>query len=166
MGAVKNTTAENHTFSPAGAGEGGKCAFDTERANMTLIVVRTDIPLAQQMVQACHASALAGTTFSGWQEDTRMALLAAKDETALIAAGLRLHQLGISFCEFSEPDHGIGFSALASAPIAWKKARKALPSLPLWGQHPQANIPQAQPQEILHNAQSNGEITMGREMVY
>lgn len=110
----------------------GKQAFDKDQALMSLVIVRTDIPLARQMVQACHASSMAGHHFDGWKDDTRMALLAADDEQTLMKACMRLERLGISYHLFHEPDHAIGHSALASAPIAWKQARKALPGLPLW----------------------------------
>ena len=110
----------------------GKQAFDKDQALMSLVLIRTDLPLERQMVQACHAASMAGHRFPGWGEDTRMALLAASNEEDLMKACMRLEKLGIDFHIFHEPDHGIGYSALASAPIAWKQARKALPGSPLW----------------------------------
>jgi hypothetical protein len=110
----------------------GKQVFDKDQARMSLVLIRTDLPLERQMVQACHAASMAGHRFAGWGEDTRMALLAAGNEDDLMKACMRLERLGIEFHLFHEPDHDIGYSAMASAPIAWKLARKALPHLPLW----------------------------------
>jgi hypothetical protein len=110
----------------------GKQDFDRDQARMSLIVVRQDLTLPQQLVQACHASSMAGHHFPGWAQDTRMALLAAKDLNHLLEAVRRLRSLDIPFCDFFEPDHAIGFSALATAPLPWKQARKALPKYELW----------------------------------
>lgn len=112
----------------------GKQPFNKDEASMSLVIIRTDITLAQQMVQACHAASMAGHRFDGWKDDTRMALLAAKDLETLAGAADRLSKAGIDFHEFFEPDHDIGISALASAPIPWKKATRALRHLPLWNQ--------------------------------
>lgn len=110
----------------------GKLAFDKDQARMSLVLIRKDLPIERQMVQACHAASMAGHRFGGWEEDTRMALLAANDEADLMRACERLERMGIDFHLFHEPDHGIGHSALVSAPIAWKDARKALRAYPLW----------------------------------
>lgn len=113
----------------------GKLPFDKDQALMSLVVIRTDLPIERQMVQACHAASMAGHRFGGWQDDTRMALLAVNGPDELMRACDRLDRLGIDYHLFHEPDHGIGYSALACAPIAWKKARAALPRLPLWRAH-------------------------------
>ena len=110
----------------------GKLPFDQDQALMSLVIVRTDITMAQQMVQACHASSMAGAAFDGWSENTRMALLATDSEDAMIEVANKLKKHGIAFCDFFEPDHGLGLTAIACAPIPWGKARKALPHLPLW----------------------------------
>lgn len=116
-------------------GAPGKLAFDKDASKMSLVVIRTDLPIAQQIVQACHASSMAGHRFVGWKDDTRMALLAARDLETLASAADKLRGAGIDFHEFFEPDHGIGISALASAPIPWKVASRTLRNLPLWGKH-------------------------------
>lgn len=110
----------------------GKQTFDRDQARMSLIVVRQDLTLPQQMVQACHASSIAGHRFPGWTGETRMALLGADNLDHLLDAARRLKSLDIPFCDFFEPDHAIGLSALATAPIAWTQARKALPKYRLW----------------------------------
>lgn len=110
----------------------GKQPFDKDQARMSLIIIRTDLTHAQQMVQACHAASMAGYRFAGWDDETRMALLAARDLDQLAQAADRLRKAGIEFHEFFEPDHGIGISAIATAPIAWKQATRALRHLPLW----------------------------------
>lgn len=117
----------------APSGASGKQAFDPDQAQMCLVVVRTDLTLPQQMVQACHASSQAGGQLGSCGPELRMALLAVDSQVALIEAAARLERLGIRFSLFEEPDWGIGFSALASEPIPWRQARRALPRLPLWG---------------------------------
>ena len=113
----------------------GKQPFDKDQARMSLIIIRTDLTHAQQMVQACHAASMAGHRFTGWEEDTRMALLAARDLEQLANAADKLRAAGIDFHEFFEPDHDIGISAIATAPIPWKQATRALRHLPLWQAH-------------------------------
>lgn len=117
----------------------GKQSFDKDQARMSLVIIRTDLTHPQQMVQACHAASMAGHRFTGWGDDTRMALLAARDIEQLGETADRLRKLGLEFHEFFEPDHGIGISAIATAPVSWRQATRALRHLPLW-QGPQGDV--------------------------
>ena len=113
---------------PAGS---GKQPFDRASANYCYVIVRTDLPLEQQTVQAIHAAMAATATHGGLSADTRLALLAAKGLRELQDIAGRLERDGVEFSCFEEPDHGIGFSALATAPGPFAKFR-CLKRLPLW----------------------------------
>lgn len=82
------------------------------------VLVRTDMPLAQQLVQATHASAEAARLFyEAHHGISRAVLLRVKDSAALSRAQTRLTREGVLFTTFFEPDFGIGYSALATAPL-------------------------------------------------
>jgi len=109
----------------------GKAPFDKDTARTTYILVRTDLPLAQQAVQAIHAAMNATAAFGGLTDDTRLALLAIDDAASLAAWQQRLSARGIPYTTFWEPDHAIGESALATPPLD-RQQGKAFARLPLW----------------------------------
>ena len=109
----------------------GKQPFDRETAEYCHVLVRTDLSLPQQAVQAIHAAMAATAEHGGLRPDTRLALLAVPDQPSLLAWGQRLMAKGIAFSLFEEPDHGIGPSALATAPAPMAQ-RRCLQRLPLW----------------------------------
>lgn len=109
----------------------GKAPFDKEAARTSYILVRTDLPLAQQAVQAIHAAMSATAEFGGLEPDTRLALLAIEDAASLSAWQERLSGRGIPYTTFWEPDHAIGESALATPPLD-RRQGKAFARLPLW----------------------------------
>lgn len=99
-------------------------------APITYLLVRTDLSLAQQMVQACHAGMGAAARF-GEPEHNHLALLAVRDETELGDWAERLRDTGIAFHAFYEPDDATGWTALATQPLTRGQGR-ALRRLPLW----------------------------------
>ena len=109
----------------------GKVAFDKEAALYCHVLVRTDIPLAQQMVQAIHAAMNIAAEFGPPAAQCRLALLAVPDRAALCDWAHRLSCRGVPFSLFEEPDHGLGATALATAPAS-SKDRRLLGRLPLW----------------------------------
>lgn len=109
----------------------GKQPFDKDLAHYIYILVRRDLSLAQQTVQAIHAGIAANHRFGGLKSDTRLALLAVESQTDLKHWMGRLEEKGIEFEPFFEPDHDTGWSALATSPITSKKAR-CFSKLPLW----------------------------------
>lgn len=108
----------------------GKQPFDRATAPYAVVAVRTDLPPAQQTVQACHAAmkACAGGALA---EDTRLVLLGVPNRAALERLAERLAIEGARFALFEEPDHGIGASALATPPSVGP-VPSALRKLPLW----------------------------------
>lgn len=115
----------------APADEAGKQPFCREQAKYCYVLVRDDLTPEQQTVQAIHAAMAATAEHGGLTVDTRLALLSVKDQSQLLALAGKLEQQGARFSVFEEPDHGIGFSALATAP-GFHKDFKLLHKLPLW----------------------------------
>lgn len=77
------------------------------------IVVRTDLTIPQQAVQASHA-ALEASRDNHIPKDLHLILCAAKDEKALFKAFHRLSRSNIHFHLFYEPDFGNELTAIAS----------------------------------------------------
>lgn len=98
----------------------------------TYVLVREDIPLAQQMVQACHAALEAGFAFDAPAVTSSLIVLTVPNREALLAARERLERYGIRSELFFEPDWQMGYSALATEPIAERKKRFALSKYPLF----------------------------------
>lgn len=109
----------------------GKAPFDKAAARTSYVLVRADLSLAQQAVQAIHAAMNAAAKFGGLSEDTRLALLTVQDSHELIVWQQRLSGRGIPYTTFWEPDHAIGESALATPPLDARQG-KAFARLPLW----------------------------------
>lgn len=98
----------------------------------TYVLVRQDIPLEQQMVQACHAALEAGFAFDAPSVTSSLIVCTVPDLEALLAARERLDRYGIRSEMFFEPSWGMGYSALASEPIIERKKRFALNTYPLF----------------------------------
>jgi hypothetical protein len=97
----------------------------------TYILVRTDLSVEQQAVQACHAALEAGFLFQRPQDHPHLVLLQVTDERRLLAEQARLEVEGIQHAMFFEPDNATGYSALATAPLS-REAGRAFRKLPLW----------------------------------
>jgi hypothetical protein len=95
------------------------------------VLVRTDLPLAAQIVQASHACLEAGSRFPQPPTPSRLVVLAVDSEAALLAAVERGQTRGIHSYVFYEPDGVPGFTAACSEPISGR-ARRALNRYPLW----------------------------------
>lgn len=115
---------------PAAKGP-GKQPFDRGSALYCHVLVRTDLSLAQQAVQAIHAAMACVGEHGGLTPDTRLVLLGVSGHDELIRWARRLTSQRIAYSLFEEPDHGIGPSALATRPGLLTE-RKGLGRLPLW----------------------------------
>jgi hypothetical protein len=98
----------------------------------TYVLVREDIPLEQQMVQACHAALEAGHAFDAPPTTSSLIVCTVPDREALLAASERLVRYGIRSEMFFEPDWEMGFSALATEPLTERKKRFAMNIYPLF----------------------------------
>lgn len=97
------------------------------------VLVREDIPVAQQLVQASHAALEAGFRFQQPEKTASLIVLSVPDEAALKEAAARLAGHDIEHHMFFEPDFGpMGYSALATRPLVEKKDRHRMRKWPLY----------------------------------
>lgn len=88
--------------------------------------IRTDIPLAQQIVQAnhstLHAGLLAGQSGHSYEQTPSIVLLQISNEAKLLKAHTRITSTGITCVLFREPDFNLGylpgFTSFATIPVA------------------------------------------------
>lgn len=129
---LKNLSSLSSTSAgPAPAAGPGKQPFCRETARYCYVIIRSDLTLEQQMVQAIHAAMAATAQHGGLTDHTRLALLCARNQQHLLDLAGALDDREQPFSLFHEPDHGIGYSALATAP-GFHKDFKILHRLPLW----------------------------------
>lgn len=96
------------------------------------VLVRQDMPLHHQVVQAVHAAAEASRQHYRDEHGIASAIvLTVKDLAGLHDARAKLTNKGVSTELFYEPDFGIGDSALATEPLT-DSQRKLLRNWPLW----------------------------------
>jgi len=93
------------------------------------VLVRADLSARQQLVQSVHAAIQATTLFPS--REPWLVVCTVPDAGALGAAKLRLDAAGIDCSLFFEPDDDLGFTALATGPIAGPQ-RRHLRGYPLW----------------------------------
>lgn len=73
--------------------------------------MRTDIPLADQIVQVGHACLEAGFKFQKPNEIVNLVVVGIESETHLLATLERMSLRGIRYVVFHEPDDELGFTA-------------------------------------------------------
>lgn len=96
------------------------------------MLVRADLPTAQQLVQAVHAAYEAGKHLAGGLPNIDATVLCrVRDERELLRAEAYLQHRGIGTVLFNEPDIGNEATALATEPINGSH-RKALSRYQLW----------------------------------
>ena len=94
--------------------------------------MRTDLDLAQQIVQSNHATYEMASHLSNHTETPSVVLIGVSDKSALEAVIERLQRYGIDYEAFYEPDNDLGLTAVSTYPIQNKKQRKALGTYRLW----------------------------------
>ncbi|MEM9347587.1 MAG: peptidyl-tRNA hydrolase [Planctomycetota bacterium] len=88
------------------------------------VLVRTDLPPAQQAVQSCHASIEAARQFlEPDAHHPHLVVCGVRGEEALHQARDRLEALGIRCCAFVEPDRDHEVTALATEPLSGGRRR-------------------------------------------
>jgi hypothetical protein len=93
--------------------------------------VRTDIPLADQIVQVGHACLEAGFKFQKPDETIHLVVVGVESQTQLLTVleGLRLRD--VRYVMFFEPDNGLGFTAACTEPLS-NRYRREFRDFPLW----------------------------------
>ena len=95
------------------------------------VLVRTDIPLADQIVQVGHACMEAGFKFAKPDLPVNLVLLCVDSETQLLQELERMRLRGIQFALFNEPDDDMGFTAACTDPLQ-AHYRREFRNFPLW----------------------------------
>jgi hypothetical protein len=94
--------------------------------------VRTDLPLADQVVQVGHACLEAGRRFAQPAEPCHLVVLSIPSAAHLHDAVALAELAGIRCAVFHEPDDGMGDTAACTEPIP-SRQRRAFRRYPLWG---------------------------------
>ncbi len=95
------------------------------------VFVRTDIPLADQIVQVGHVCLEAGNQFPQPEKPSHLVLLAVSSQAKLLDAASKIGLTGRSYIVFFEPDNDLGFTAICTGPLAGK-LRRMYRRYPLW----------------------------------
>jgi hypothetical protein len=103
------------------------------------VLVREDLEIEQQIVQACHAAHESGLACEAPADVSRMIVCTVPDQTALLIAAERLREQDVGHELFFEPDFGIGYSALATHPLSGRE-RRPLRRYPLYSMGHNASI--------------------------
>lgn len=97
------------------------------------IFLRTDIPLAQQLVQASHAALEAGLKDKHtYSQTSSIIIFQIPDEETLKKELQYIQSLGIECASFYEPYEDMGITAFATLPITEDK-RHYFKKYTLWG---------------------------------
>jgi hypothetical protein len=95
------------------------------------VLVRTDIPLAGQIVQVGHACVEAGHRFDQPADPCHLVVLSVPTAHHLRAALHRVGRAGIRCAVFHEPDDQLGDTAACTEPISGAY-RRVFRRFPLW----------------------------------
>jgi hypothetical protein len=95
------------------------------------VLVRVDIPLADQIVQVGHACLEAGRRFAQPAEPCHLVLLSVASERHLHDAIARAELAGVRCVVFNEPDDNLGDTAACSEPVL-ARGRRLFQRFSLW----------------------------------
>ena len=101
------------------------------RSKYAYVLVRTDIPLADQIVQVGHVCLEAGFKFQRPNEIVNLVVVGIESEVHLLATLERMSLRGIQFALFYEPDDHMGFTAACTEPLTITY-RREFRNFPLW----------------------------------
>jgi hypothetical protein len=95
------------------------------------VLVRTDMPLADQMVQVGHACLAAGRQFEQPEQPCQLGLLSVSSEKQLQMVVEQAELRGVCCAIFDEPDDNLGWTAACTEPINGL-SRRVFRRFPLW----------------------------------
>lgn len=84
------------------------------------MLVRTDIPLADQLVQVGHVCLESGNRFEQPTNPSHLVLLSVSSEQQLYDAVAKIELAGIRYEIFYEPDDDMRYTAACTEPISSK----------------------------------------------
>ena len=99
--------------------------------NYVYVLVRTDIPLADQIVQVGHVCLEAGFKYRRPNETSNLVVLSVDSENHLLASIEKLSLRGIQVVVFHELDDQMGFTAACTEPLKVIH-RREFRRFPLW----------------------------------
>ena len=102
-----------------------------ETARCVYVLVRADLPLANQIVQAGHACWEAASRFAAPGENCALVALSVPSEARLRAAVAALRQRGVQVYLFHEDDFPRGDTAACTEPLDATR-RRLLRKFDLW----------------------------------
>jgi len=108
------------------------------------VLVRTDIPLAQQVVQVGHACLEAGRRFDWPEELCNLVVLGVATQHDLQINVERARLAGIRIAVFDEPDDGLGITAACTEPLTGS-IKRVFRRLPLWCEQVTSAAPRGPP---------------------
>jgi len=88
------------------------------------VLIRTDILLADQIVQVGHACLDAGSSFHQPDQKSNLVLLSVANEKHLLDSVDRIEAAGIRCVVFHEPDDEMGYTAACTEPVAGIQRRR------------------------------------------
>jgi hypothetical protein len=94
--------------------------------------VRTDIPLADQIVQVGDVCLEAGRRFAQPSDSCHLIVLRVSSKNFLREAALRLEIAGIRYVMFYEPDDELGHTAICTEPVR-REFRREFRRYAMWG---------------------------------
>jgi hypothetical protein len=97
------------------------------------VLVRTDIPLADQVVQVGHACLEAGYRFKQPEVPCNLVVLKVSSEECLRFAIEEIELAGIRCAIFCEPDENMGYTAACTEPVT-NFQRRLFRRFPLWSE--------------------------------
>lgn len=93
--------------------------------------MRTDIPLADQLVQVGHVCLEAGHQFTQPPEACHLALIGVPSQEALLGTVAQMAMAGIRCAVFYEPDDALGYTAVCTEPVTGD-TRRLFKRFSLW----------------------------------
>jgi hypothetical protein len=99
-------------------------------------IIRVDLPIEAQIVQAAHSALEAGRELDRPDQPSHLILLEAKSEEHLKKISRDLTDIGIKFHMFFEPDYNRGYTSLTTQPLSTAEQRKYFRSLKLYKYRP------------------------------
>lgn len=97
------------------------------------MLIRTDILLADQIVQVGHVCVEAGNQFSQPAGPSHLVLLGIASQDRLLEAAAKIDLAGYPYAIFFEPDDDLGFSAICTGPLAGQ-SRRLFKQYSLWNE--------------------------------
>jgi hypothetical protein len=107
------------------------------------VLVRADLPIADQIVQAGHACLEAGRCFQP-EEGCHLVVLSVSDEIELQLAVRQAEAIGIRCASFFEPDDDMGFTAFCTEPVS-DHQRRFFRRFHLWDSSDTCSCPRGPP---------------------